>query len=292
MEIRFLVHVSKSKKKDENGNWIVQKFYNPKTSGYVDTLETGSKDMEIYDGVFQSLGKIKLTQLTYGTYRWKETSAPDGYEMKQTYFPDEKGFVVNYENHTVTTEAENKKLYQLELTKTDSDTKQPLNDVPFIISKTVKTENENDKQYYLKLNADTTGFEWTEDKTVAKQFLTGKSYLLGQDGTVTEQIGEAGKIIVKYFPDAPNLSWKEVSVPAGYDSSGPLTGDFTPSTNGYVYSATQTNKPKDFVLTLEKLSSTFQKKRYKVWNLNYMIVMIVQVSLTFQLCPDRYRNNR
>ncbi|KRK38395.1 hypothetical protein FC62_GL000078 [Amylolactobacillus amylotrophicus DSM 20534] len=246
-------------KKDENGNWIVQKFYNPKTSGYVDTLETGSKDMEIYDGVFQSLGKIKLTQLTYGTYRWKETSAPDGYEMKQTYFPDEKGFVVNYENHTVTTEAENKKLYQLELTKTDSDTKQPLNDVPFIISKTVKTENENDKQYYLKLNADTTGFEWTEDKTVAKQFLTGKSYLLGQDGTVTEQIGEAGKIIVKYFPDAPNLSWKEVSVPAGYDSSGPLTGDFTPSTNGYVYSATQTNKPKDFVLTLEKLSSTFQK---------------------------------
>ena len=239
-------------KKDENGKWIVQQFYDPETSGYVDTLETGSQDMEmgVYGGVFQSLGKIKLTQLTSGTYRWKEVSAPDGYEMKQTYYPNEEGFVVNYQNPTVTTKAENKKLYQLELIKTDSDKQQPLNDVPFIISKT-----ENDKQYYLKLNTDSTGFEWTEVETDAKQFLTGMSYLLGQDGHVTEQRGDAGKITIRYFADAPNLSWKEVSVPAGYDSSGTLTGVFTPSTdNKYVYSANQTNS-RLYQVSLEKKAS-------------------------------------
>ncbi|MGV3144621.1 SpaH/EbpB family LPXTG-anchored major pilin [Streptococcus parasuis] len=240
-------------KKDENDNWKVQQFYNPITSKYVDTLATGTQDMEIgvYGGVFQSLGKIKLTQLTYGTYRWKEISAPDGYEMKQTYFPNEEGFVVNYQNPTVTTRAENKKLYQLELTKKDSDTDQLLNNVPFIISKT-----ESDKQYYFKVNADTNVFEWTEDKTVAKQFLTGKSYLLGQDGTVTEQVGQPGKIIVKYFPDAPKFSWEEVEVPKGYDSSGELTGNFKPSTtdNGYVYSAEQTNS-RLYQVSLEKTAS-------------------------------------
>ncbi|HFI0513679.1 TPA: SpaH/EbpB family LPXTG-anchored major pilin [Streptococcus suis] len=240
------------KKNETTGKWEVQKIYNPdpETPGDGYTLETGSQDMEIYDGVSQSLGKIKLKKLTYGRYRWKEISAPDGYEKKKTYFPDEDGFFVNNENATVTTEAENKKLYQLELTKTDSDTELPLNDVPFIISKTVKTEN--DKRYYLKVNADSKGFEWTEVRTDAKWFLTKKSYLLGQDGKVTEQDGVAGKIIVKYFPDAPNLSWEEVKVPAGYDSSGTLIGDF--KHNNYVYSATQTNSP-IYQVSLEKIAS-------------------------------------
>ncbi|HFU3723787.1 TPA: SpaH/EbpB family LPXTG-anchored major pilin [Streptococcus suis] len=233
--------------------WEVQKFYNldPKTPDPVDTLETGTQDQEgIYDGVSQSLGKITLKKLTYGKYRWTEISAPDGYEMEKTYFPHEEGFVVNNKNHTVTTTAVNKRLYQLELTKTDSDTKLPLNDVPFIISKKVKTEN--DKRYYLKVNADSKGFEWTEVRTDAKWFLTKKSYLLGQDGKVTEQDGVAGKIIVKYFPDAPNLSWEEVKVPAGYDSSGTLIGDF--KHNNYVYSATQTNSP-IYQVSLEKIAS-------------------------------------
>lgn len=249
------------KKNETTGEWEVQKFYNldPETPGDVETLETGTQDqeMEIYDGVFQSLGKIKLTQLTYGRYRWKEISAPDGYEMKKTYFPDEDGFFVNYENATVTTNAENKKLYQLELTKIDSDTKKPLDDVPFIISKT-----ENDKQYYLKVNADSIGFEWTEVEADAEKFLSGKYYALDENGKISGQDGDAGKLIVKYFPDAPkyfpdapNLSWKEFSVPAGYDSSGPLTGYFTPSTdNGYVYSATQTNSPL-YQVSLEKIAS-------------------------------------
>ncbi|WP_313094353.1 SpaH/EbpB family LPXTG-anchored major pilin, partial [Streptococcus parasuis] len=236
------------------GEWEVQKFYNldPETPGDVDTLETGTQDqeMEIYDGVFQSLGKIKLTKLTYGKYRWKEISAPDGYEMKKTYFPHEEGFVVNNENRTVTTVAENKRLYQLELTKTEAGTDILLNDVPFIFSKT-----ENDKQYYLKVNDETNVFEWTEVKTdaVEKPFLTGKSYLLGQDGTVTQQDGVAGKIIVKYFPDAPNLSWEEVEVPAGYDSSGTLEGSFsTPVDNKY--QVTQTNS-RLYQVSLEKEAS-------------------------------------
>ncbi|HFI0680865.1 TPA: SpaH/EbpB family LPXTG-anchored major pilin [Streptococcus suis] len=239
-------------KKDENGNWIVQQFYDPVTSGYVDTLETGTQDEEIgvYVGVFQSLGKIKLTQLTEGTYRWKEVAPPEGYQKNQEYYPSDTGFVVNYQNATVTTNAENKKLYQLELIKTDSDTQQPLNDVPFIISKT-----ENDKQYYLKLNTDSTGFEWTEVETDAKQFLTGMSYLLGQDGLVTEQPGDAGKITIRYFADAPNFSWKEVSVPAGYDSSGTLEGSFsTPVDNKYLYQATQTNS-RLYQVSLEKKAS-------------------------------------
>ncbi|HFI0776154.1 TPA: SpaH/EbpB family LPXTG-anchored major pilin [Streptococcus suis] len=243
-------------KKDETGDWVVQQFYNPETLSYVDTLATGTQDMEIgvYGGVFQSLGKIKVTQLIEGTYRWKEIAAPEGYQIDQENYPSDDGFVVNYtesqKENAFTVTATNKKLYQLELTKTDSDTQKPLNDVPFIISKT-----ENDKQYYLKLNADTTGFEWTEVETDAKQFLTGKSYLLGQDGLDTGQPGDAGKITVRYFPDAPNLSWKEVSVPVGYDSSGTLTGVFTPSTdNKYVYSANQTNS-RLYQVSLEKKAS-------------------------------------
>lgn len=252
------------KKNETTGDWEVQQFYNPKTLKYVDTLATGTQDMEIgvYGGVFQSLGKIKLIQLTEGTYRWKEVAPPEGYQKNQEYYPSETGFVVNYseslKENAFNFTATNKKLYQLELTKTDSDTKQPLNDVPFIISKTEKTENENDKQYYLKLNADTTGFEWTEVEAEAEQFLSGKSYALDETGKISGQTGDAGKLIVKYFPDAPNLSWKEVSVPAGYDSSGTLNtlnGSFsTPVDNKYLYQATQTNS-RLYQVSLEKKAS-------------------------------------
>ncbi|HFI0063488.1 TPA: SpaH/EbpB family LPXTG-anchored major pilin [Streptococcus suis] len=241
------------KKNETTGRWDVQEFYNPKNGQYVRQLMTGSQqDMEIgvYSGVFQSLGKIKLTQLTKGTYRWKEVAPPEGYQKNQEYYPSETGFDVNYQNPTFTTNAENKRLYQLELTKKNSETQEAIDGVPFIISKT-----ENNKQYYLKLNAETTtGFEWTEIEEEAEHFLSGKSYALDKNGKISGQKGDDGKLIVKYFPDAPNLSWEEVEVPAGYDSSGPLTGDFTPSTDGYVYSATQTNTP-IYQVSLEKTAS-------------------------------------
>ncbi|HFI0517363.1 TPA: SpaH/EbpB family LPXTG-anchored major pilin [Streptococcus suis] len=240
-------------KLDAAGKWQTQGFYNPHTGNTVTQLSTTQH--QSYQGVVGEDGSLKLSQLTEGTYRWKEVSAAEGYQLDQVYWPNDSGFEVNYaisqqSNNLITVTATNKKLYQLELTKTDSDTQQPLNDVPFIISKT-----ENDKQSYLKVNADSTGFEWTEVEAEAKQFLTGKSYLLGQDGHVAEQAGDDGKLIVKYFPDAPNLTWKEVAVPKGYDSSGTLTGVFKPSTdNKYVYSANQTNS-RLYQVSLEKKAS-------------------------------------
>lgn len=244
------------KKNETTGDWEVQQFYNPKTLKYVDTLATGTQDMEIgvYGGVFQSLGKIKLIQLTEGTYRWKEVAPPEGYQKNQEYYPSEDGFLVNYseslKENAFNFIATNKKLYQLELTKTDSDTQNPLNDVPFIISKT-----ENDKQYYLKVNADSTGFEWTETETEAKQFLSGKTYAAGENGQISEQTGADGKLIVKYFPDAPNLTWEEVSVPTGYSSKGTLTGKFVPTAdNTYAYTASQKNT-RLYQVTLEKKAS-------------------------------------
>lgn len=245
------------KKNETTGDWEVQEFYNPKNGQYVKQLMTGTQqDMEIgvYSGVFQSLGKIKLTQLTSGTYRWREIAPPAGYQLEQEYYPNENGFLVNYseskKENAFNFTATNKKLYQLELTKTDSDTQQPLNDVPFIISKT-----ENDKQYYLKVNADSTGFEWTETETEAKQFLSGKSYVPVDNGQISEQAGDAGKLIVKYFPDAPNLTWKEVSVPTGYSSKGTLTGAFVPTAdNKYAYTASQKNT-RLYQVTLEKKAS-------------------------------------
>lgn len=238
--------------------WQKVEFQKADGSGPQYDVSTGV-DNGLIGVTTDSDGTVTATQLPKGTYRWKEVAPPEGYQKNKEFYPSDTGFVVNYGNPTFTTVAENKRLYQLELTKTDSDTKLPLNDVPFIISKTVKTEN--DKRYYLKVNADSKGFEWTEVKTDAKWFLTKKSYLLGQDGKVTEQDGVAGKIIVKYFPDAPkyspeepNLSWEEVSVPAGYDSSGKLTGYFEASTDGYVYSATQTNS-RLYQVSLEKKAS-------------------------------------
>lgn len=203
-------------------------------------------------------GKVTATQLPKGTYRWVEIKAPEGYQKNQEYYPSETGFVVNYsesqKENAFTYTATNKKLYQLELTKTDSDTQQPLNDVPFIISKT-----ENDKQYYLKVNADSTGFEWTETKTEAKQFLSGKSYVPVDNGQISEQAGDAGKLIVKYFPDAPNLTWEEVSVPTGYSSKGTLTGKFVPTAdNKYAYTASQKNT-RLYQVTLEKKASDTNK---------------------------------
>ena len=241
-------------KKGENGNWVVQKFYDPKTSGYVDTLETGSQVEEIgvYVGVFQSLGKIKLTQLTEGTYRWKEVAPPEGYQKNQEYYPSDTGFVVNYQNPTVTREAENKKLYQLELRKTDNDKGLALNDIPFVISKVLDGVTS-----YLKAKSDNSDFEWTTTEREAKQFETGSSYFV-RNGKIVEEDKKDGYIRIGYFESGADFRWKEVSVPKGYDSSGRLDGSFsTPSTpvdNKYLYQATQTNS-RLYQVSLEKKAS-------------------------------------
>ncbi|HEM3597976.1 TPA: SpaH/EbpB family LPXTG-anchored major pilin [Streptococcus suis] len=267
------------------GDWEVQKFYNPdpETPGYVDTLETGTQDKEIgvYVGVFQSLGKIKLTQLTKGTYRWKEVAPPEGYQLDKVYYegyqrdkiyyPDEKGFVVNYANsqekNAFQYEAKNTKLSQIELYKIDNDTKEPLNGVKFTISKVLDGVTS-----YLKAKSDNSDFEWTTTESEAKQFETGKSYFV-RNGEIVEEAPEDGYIRIGYIENGANLSWKEVkdSVPKGYDSSGTLTGPFTH--NNYLYSATQTNS-RLYQVSLEKTASGTEppvKLRGAVFSLEQLV---------------------
>ena len=241
-------------KKDENGNWIVQQFYDPETSDYVDTLETGTQDEEIgvYVGVFQSLGKIKLTQLTEGTYRWKEVAPPEGYQLDKIYYPHENGFVVNYaesqKENAFQYTAKNTKLSQIELYKKD-DTGNPLNGVKFTISKVL-----NGVTSYLKAKSDNSDFEWTTTESEAKQFETGISYFV-RNGKIVEEAKKDGYIRIGYIESGANLRWKEVSVPVGYDSSGTLEGSFsTPVDNKYLYQATQTNS-RLYQVSLEKKAS-------------------------------------
>ncbi|HFU1108309.1 TPA: SpaH/EbpB family LPXTG-anchored major pilin [Streptococcus suis] len=250
----------------KEGKWQPVEFKKadkPETQKYIVTgVDNGLIGVTTdLDKASPTYGTVTATQLLAGTYRWVEIEAPEGYqknEENQNIYPRDTGlFVVNYseslkKDNAFHFTATNKKLYQLELTKTDdSDKKNPLNGVPFIFSKT-----ENEKHYYLKLNAETTtGFEWTEIEEEAEKFFSGKSYALDETGKISGQKGDDGKLIVKYFPDAQNLSWKEVKVPAGYDSSGTLEGPFsTPEDNKYLYQATQTNS-RLFQVSLEKKKS-------------------------------------
>ena len=44
-------------------------------------------------------GKITISNLSAGTYRWKEVTAPAGYQISQPYFPNENGFEVAYNSN-------------------------------------------------------------------------------------------------------------------------------------------------------------------------------------------------
>lgn len=248
------------KKNETTGGWDVQEFYNPKNGQYVRQLMTGSQqEIGVYSGVFQSLGKIKLTQLTKGTYRWKEVAPPEGYQLDKVYYPDENdGFVVNYANSKIENAfqytAKNTKLSQIELYKKDKDTDNPLNGAKFTISKVLEGVTS-----YLKAkldeSEDESDFEWTTNEKDAKEFETGISYFV-RNGKIVEENKKDGYIRIGYIENGANLSWKEVEVPKGYDSSGELTGNFKPSTkdNGYVYSAEQTNS-RLYQVSLEKKAS-------------------------------------
>ncbi|MDG3213646.1 SpaH/EbpB family LPXTG-anchored major pilin [Streptococcus suis] len=241
------------KKNETTGGWDVQEFYNPKNGQYVRQLMTGSQqEIGVYSGVFQSLGKIKLTQLTKGTYRWKEVAPPEGYQLDKIYYPHENGFVVNYaesqKENAFQYTAKNTKLSQIELYKKD-DTGNPLNGVKFTISKVL-----NGVTSYLKAKSDNSDFEWTTTESEAKQFETGISYFV-RNGKIVEEAKKDGYIRIGYIESGANLRWKEVSVPAGYDSSGTLEGSFsTPVDNKYLYQATQTNS-RLYQVSLEKKAS-------------------------------------
>ncbi|HFH9925887.1 TPA: SpaH/EbpB family LPXTG-anchored major pilin [Streptococcus suis] len=232
----------KIEKKDENGNWIVQQFYDPVTSGYVDTLETGTQDEEIgvYVGVFQSLGKIKLTQLTEGTYRWKEVAPPAGYQLDKEYYPKEDGFLVNFsesqeqEDKVFKIPATNSRLYQVSLEKKASDTEPP---AP--LAGAVFSLEQHD------------GSEW---KAVG-------------DNKPTD---EEGKITISNLTTG-RYRWKEVTAPAGYQISQtyfPNENGFEVAynsnleidldTNNYIINPTIVENDREFELTLEKLASNFE----------------------------------
>lgn len=202
------------------------------------------------DETSPTYGTVTATQLLAGTYRWVEIEAPEGYQRDEIYYPKVDGFLVNYseslKENAFQYTAKNTKLSQIELYKEDKDTRDPLNGVKFTISKVL-----NGVTSYLKAKSDNSDFDWTTTESEAKQFETGKSYFV-RNGIIEEEATEKGYIRIGYIESGVNLKWKEVSVPAGYDSSGPLTGDFTH--NNYLYSATQTNS-RLYQVSLEKKAS-------------------------------------
>ncbi|MGQ7325873.1 SpaH/EbpB family LPXTG-anchored major pilin [Streptococcus suis] len=200
-------------------------------------------------------GTVTATQLLKGTYRWVEIEAPEGYKIDSSPITPPNGFDLYYmigsdnNGSSIDFDVTNTKLSQIELYKKDEHTNQPLNGVKFTISKIV-----DGTQSYLTAKSDNSDFEWTTTESEAKQFETGKSYFV-RNGEIVEEAPEDGYIRIGYIENGVDLKWKEVSVPAGYDSSGPLEGSFsTPVDNKYLYQATQTNS-RLYQVSLEKRAS-------------------------------------
>ncbi|MGC6552196.1 SpaH/EbpB family LPXTG-anchored major pilin [Streptococcus sp. VTCC 12905] len=240
------------------GTWqsvVFQKAVGSETQDYVLTgVDNGLigviTDLEETSPTY---GKVTATQLLKGTYRWVEIEAPEGYQKNNEYYPSETGVVVNYsesqKENAFQYTAINTKLSQIELYKKDKDTGDPLNGVKFTISKVL-----NGVTSYLKAKSDNSDFEWTKNESEAKQFETGISYFV-RNGKIVEEAKKDGYIRIGYIENGAVLRWKEVSVPAGYDSSGTLEGSFsTPVHNKYLYQATQTNS-RLYQVSLEKKAS-------------------------------------
>lgn len=197
-------------------------------------------------------GTVTATQLLEGTYRWVEIEAPEGYKIDSPITPY-NGFELKYllgsDNNglSIDFDVRNIKLSQIELYKKDEHTNQPLNGVKFTISKIV-----DGTQSYLTAKSDNSDFEWTATENEAKQFETGKSYFV-RNGIIVEEATEDGYIRIGYIENGVDLKWKEVSVPAGYDSSGTMDGSFSTDIK-YLYQATQTNS-RLYQVSLEKKAS-------------------------------------
>lgn len=201
-------------------------------------------------------GTVTATQLPKGTYRWVEIEAPEGYKIDSSPITPPNGFDLYYmigsdnNGSSIDFDVTNTKLSQIKLYKKD-DAGDPLNGVKFTISKVLDGVTS-----YLKAKSDNSDFEWTTTESDAKEFETGKSYFV-RNGEIVEEATEDGYIRIGYIENGVDLKWKEVSVPAGYDSSGTMDGSFsTPEDNKYLYQATQTNSRLYQVSLVKKASVT------------------------------------
>lgn len=241
------------------GIWQPVVFQKVDGSGTQDYVLTGVDNGLIgvitdLDETSSKYGTVTATQLLAGTYRWVEIEAPEGYKIDSPITPV-NGFELKYllgsDNNglSIDFDVRNIKLSQIELYKKDKDTDNPLNGVKFTISKVLDGVTS-----YLKAKSDNSDFEWTTTEKDAKEFETGKSYFV-RNGEIVEEATEDGYIRIGYIENGVDLKWKEVSVPAGYDSSGTMDGSFsTPEDNKYLYQATQTNS-RLYQVSLEKTAS-------------------------------------
>lgn len=244
------------------GIWQPVVFQKVDGSGTQDFVLTGVDNGLIgvitdLDETSSKYGTVTATQLPKGTYRWVEIKAPEGYKIDSSPITPPNGFDLYYmigsvnNGSSIDFDVTNTKLSQIELYKKD-DTGNPLNDVKFTIFKELGGVTS-----YLKAKSGNTDFEWTPNENDAKQFVTGYSYYVRNGKIEESELPETDKgfIRIGYIENGANLSWKEVSVPAGYDSSGKLEGSFsTPEDNKYLYKATQTNTP-IYQVSLEKTAS-------------------------------------
>lgn len=242
------------------GIWQPVVFQKVDGSGTQDYVLTGVDNGLIgvitdLDETSSKYGTVTATQLPKGTYRWVEIEAPEGYKIDSSPITPPNGFELKYllgsDNNglSIDFDVRNIKLSQIELYKKDKDTDNPLNGVKFTISKVLDGVTS-----YLKAKSDNSDFEWTTTENDAKEFETGKSYFV-RNGKIVEEATEDGYIRIGYIENGVDLKWKEVSVPAGYDSSGTMDGSFSTSVdNKYLYQATQTNS-RLYQVSLEKKAS-------------------------------------
>ncbi|HFU4136805.1 TPA: SpaH/EbpB family LPXTG-anchored major pilin [Streptococcus suis] len=202
------------------------------------TTENDAKEFETGKSYFVRNGKIVEEATEDGYIRigyiengaslsWKEVkdSVPKGYDSSGTLTGPFK-----HNNYLYSATQTNSRLYQVSLVKKASDTNAALPGAVFSLEQQV-------------------GSEWEA---------VGDNKTTGEDGKITISNLKAG-----------TYRWKEVTAPAGYK----IKQQFYPFevkyregleiddiSQNYIYDPTQvTNEPKDFVLTLEKLSSTFEQ---------------------------------
>ncbi|MBV1943441.1 SpaH/EbpB family LPXTG-anchored major pilin [Streptococcus parasuis] len=181
-------------------------------------------------------GYIRIGYIESGAnLRWKEVSVPVGYDSSGTL---EGSFSTPVDNKYLYQATQtNSRLYQVSLEKIASDTGLALPEAVFSLQKKVDDKN------------------WeTVSQNEVSEFKTNS------DGKITISNLKAG-----------TYRWKEVTAPDGYQISQPDQNGFRveynstlkeridPVTNNYIFNTTEVTNDRKFELTLEKLSSTFQK---------------------------------